>query len=74
MGQFSFSGGQAMSTFEGYLLDVDDEYYYLGLNSDAIDVAFDRQTIYSVQIIQPRDVHRQMLDNLEVPEEEHEVN
>jgi hypothetical protein len=65
MGQFSFSGGQAMSTFEGYLLDVDDEYYYLGLNSDAIDVAFD---------IQPRDVHRQMLDNLEVPEEEHEVN
>lgn len=57
------------NTFDGYLLDVDDEYYYLGETSKEISKAVRKDQSISIEIAQLKTAFDAILDEMDEPEE-----
>ena len=68
-GQFSTPQGTAVSGIEGYLLDIDDDFFFLGDGPDSIKIAIKRDSIFSVETIEYKDELTKMLDEFPVPED-----
>lgn len=51
-------------TFNGYLLDMDDEFLYLGETSVAVDKAVKRENIIFIQMLAEEDPLSQMLNDM----------
>lgn len=69
-GSFVVGDNQAVATFEGYLLDEDTDYYFLGLNGESVTTAIKKSSVYSIQIVRQDDPVRNLLDSIPVPEDE----
>ena len=59
---------------QGYLLDKDDEYLYLGSGPDEIHSVVRREDVKYLQIIKDIDPMTEVLDNMPKPEKEEDVN
>jgi hypothetical protein len=58
----------------GFVLDVDDEYYYLGDTPEEITQAIRRDRVIYIQILEPINPYLDALKELEVPEDETKQN
>lgn len=54
----------------GFVLDVDDEYYYLGDTPEEINQAIRRDRVIYIQILEQVDPVLEILQDLEVPKDE----
>lgn len=59
---------------KGYLLDIDELYYYLGYGPLAVDMVIKKQAVDIIEIIKEQDESLQVLENLPVPEDEEGKN
>jgi len=59
---------------DGFLLDQDDLYYYLGQTSDAISSTIKIDDVSIVNISPTPDIFREILDNAEIPENKESFN
>ena len=54
--------------FEGWLLDVDDYYYYLGDTPDEVCSAIDKTEFGSIHIVKEANLYDDILDSMDEPE------
>lgn len=73
-GSFHHGNEEAAIKTMGYLLDMDDEYYYLGDNAEEIVQAIRRDKVIWIQILQPTNMYKDMLNQMQVPEDEDKKN
>jgi hypothetical protein len=68
----SFYHGEAENAIKthGYILDIDDEFYYLGDTPEEVTQALRRDRVIYIQVLTPANEYREILDQLEVPEDE----
>lgn len=59
---------------EGYLLDVDDDFYYLGDTPNSISSGVKKTKIVHIQIAEPKSYMDDILDEMPMPENEDEIN
>ena len=52
-------------SFDGYLLDVDNEYYYLGDTSQEVSKAIRKENVISVEIVKSLNIFDKMLEDIE---------
>src|SRR4051812_10415682 len=50
VGEFSIQNMTAVTNVQGYLLDVDEDFYYLGVSAEEINVGIRKTAVYSIQI------------------------
>lgn len=74
VGEFSTPEMRAVSNIEGYLLDEDEEFYYLGLSANEITTAIRKGAVYSIQVIGAMDPVRELLDSMPLPTKQEDVN
>lgn len=60
------SSSEVPIMFEGFLLDMDEHYYYLGTTPEAISDAIVREDIFHISIDQPVNPLREALRNVEI--------
>ena len=60
--------------FQAYLLDMDEEYYYLGQDPDEVFSALRKDQCIYIAIVRENSILDDALDDLEVPENSNEVN
>lgn len=65
---------RAVSNIEGYLLDEDEDFYYLGLSANEITTAIRKTAVYSIQVVQMKDAMTELLESLSLPTKQEEVN
>ena len=53
-----------MATFDGYLLDVDDSFFYIGANGMEVSKAIRKDQVVYIEIIRPKDQYDGLLDNM----------
>lgn len=58
----------------GYLLDYDEEYYYLGSNADEISHCVKRDKVTLIQVMNVENTYTEMLETMEVPKNDNEKN
>lgn len=70
------SNGETSATLavKGYLLDMDNEYLYVGGTPNAIGAAVPRNPAPYIQISEPTDQTDDMLDELETPIDKKQYN
>lgn len=54
--------------FEGFLLEEDDEFYYLG-NSKEVDKSVKKEIVVSAEVQEPKTLGDHLLDSLEETDE-----
>ena len=59
---------------EGYLLDQDDEYYYIGKSNNDITNAIKKIFVVNIAIVEKKSIYHQVLDGISAPETESEIN
>lgn len=59
---------------EGYLLDMDDDYYFVGHNPIEITAAIKKEDVSLVNIVNKVDPNVELLENMPIPDDEHENN
>lgn len=59
---------------QGYLLDKDDEYYYMGSGPDEIQSVVRIADVKYLHIIKDIDPMLEVLDNMQTPDKEEDVN
>lgn len=75
IGEFSFADAKGITTITGFLLDSDENYYYLGDDAHSINRAIRKTGVYSVEIVPAEpDWKEAILGDLKVPESETGVN
>lgn len=71
----NYETNSAYMTFNGFLLDQDDEYCYLGETGNEVSSAIKKDSIRFIQVISPRNELDEILDSLpDNPEKDNEVN
>lgn len=60
--------------FQGYLLDIDDDFYYLGLTDRQISHAVNKSDIVTVMISQPETELDEFFNSIEPPEDSDDYN
>jgi len=58
----------------GYLVDMDDEYFYLGEDPQKVSDAVERSTVWRIMILDPEAIIRDALKNMPIPTEQNEIN
>lgn len=61
-------------TINGYLLDMDNDFYFTGENSLEVNAAVRKSDVVFISIIPKLDPGTEILENFEVPEDENESN
>ena len=61
-------------SFAGKLIDVDDEYYYLGEDENNIQVSIQRDKVISINLVKQVDPLTEMLENAPIPSGESGAN
>jgi hypothetical protein len=51
---------------QGYLLDMDSRYYYLGEHADRVSAAVAISQVVIIQEVQEKDLYGQILDDMEI--------
>lgn len=51
----------------GYLLDTDDEYYFLGSDGVNITTAIKRKNVIAISLYQEKSMYEELFENLPVP-------
>jgi hypothetical protein len=76
-----FVGGEGVPmplTIQGFLLDRDDEYYYIGEGPIEINCCVKRSDVIFISILDPegkeKDALKEILEDMPVPEDEVDVN
>lgn len=70
-GEFSVGGGGKGSIYiEGFMMDQDDDYYFLSTETEEIDLAVRKSQVTSIHTIKQKDKYDTMLDELEIPNED----
>lgn len=59
---------------QGYLLDYDENYYYVGHNPIEIDSAIKRKDISMISIHEPTDPTLEVLQDMPEPETDEDIN
>lgn len=59
---------------QAHLVDIDEEYYFLGENSIEIDSVVKRQDVVFMSIIKERDPMIEVLEDMPIPQTEEETN
>lgn len=65
---------EAPMTFQAFMIDEDDRYYYMGNLPQAIDRAVPKDRILYVQIIKPENPYDVILEGMDNPKNKNEVN
>lgn len=73
-GSFYHGDGENAIKTMGYILDMDDEFYYLGDDPEQISQAIRRDRVIWIQILTPENSYKEILDELEVPNDETQKN
>lgn len=60
--------------FEGYLLDVDDTYLFLGDNTNEVCSAIKKEEVSSVHITKSISIFDDVLDSMGEPEDDKDIN
>jgi hypothetical protein len=68
------TSGKLPVALQGYLLDADEEYYFLGKNPIEISSTVKRDKIAYIEIIEDVDQATMILEEMPVPETEEENN
>jgi hypothetical protein len=55
------------ATISGYLLDLDDDYFYIGPTADEINAAIKKDNVFSIQIMPKKDKYSDLLDDVPRP-------
>jgi hypothetical protein len=61
-------------TVNGYLLDMDDEYYFIGESPNNISRAILKKEVVYIEIVQVKTVYDEILDTMNVPQEDKDIN
>lgn len=61
---------QTPTSHEGYLLDTDDEYYYLGDTSSEVSRAVKIEQVVSVEILKSKSLYDKILDDLDTDDKD----
>lgn len=59
---------------QGYVLDIDDEYYYVGDTPHEVSRAVKRSEVLFIEIVSEKKVFDKILDQFPVPDNESEEN
>lgn len=73
-GSFVDTNTKAVLKLIGFVLDADDEFYYLGDTPEEITQAIRRDKVFYIQILQPINPYLEKLKSLEIPEDETKQN
>lgn len=73
-GSFYHGDGENAIKTMGYILDMDDEFYYLGDDPEEIVQAIRRDKVIWIQILTPENSYKEILKELEVPDDETKKN
>ena len=73
-GSFYHGDTEAAIKIAGFVLDADEEYYYLGDTPDEITQAIRRDRVIYIQILEPVNPYLEKLKQLEIPEDETKQN
>ena len=73
-GSFYHGEGENAIKTMGYILDMDDEFYYLGDNPEEIVQAIKKDRVIWIQVLTPENAYTEMLQSLEVPTDESAKN
>ena len=60
--------------FQGYMLDMDDEYYYLGETQREVNRAIKKTSVNAIEIADQHDEFSEILDKAEVPSNKKNYN
>lgn len=69
-----YQSGTALATLRGYLLEVDDEYYYIGETPDAVEKAIRKEHVLTIDIVDQDKVFDKILEELDTPEDRSKSN
>lgn len=61
-------------TLSGYLLDLDNEYYYLGLTPSEVSFALRKTDVFLIEIERLSSAYEEILENVESPEDDKGYN
>lgn len=56
-------------TIDGYILDIDEDYYYLGTTPHEINKAIKKDVVIFIGIVENKNVYDEILDSLQEPED-----
>jgi hypothetical protein len=73
-GSFYHGDQEAAIKITGFVLDADDEFYYLGDTPEEISQAIRRDRVIYIQILEPLNPNLDKLRELQIPEDESGVN
>lgn len=73
-GSFYHGNDEAAIKIQGYLLDIDNVYIYLGDTPDEISNAVKKERVIWISVYTPDNEYRRILTDLEVPESDEEKN
>lgn len=64
----------APASIKGYLLEFDDEYYYLGNEPNAVNRVIRKTDVSYIEIVDEDSAFEKILDDFPIPEDENESN
>lgn len=64
--QFRNSEVQAITTYQVFLLDSDADYFYVGDTPTEISAAIKRTTVFSIEIVKPKNKERELLETFSI--------
>jgi hypothetical protein len=59
---------------QGYMLDIDQDYYYIGANALEVSSAIRKTDVAYIQILKEADPTLEVLENMPMPDDEHDAN
>lgn len=75
---FQNEEGAADDTFpsvvNGYILDMDDEYYYMGNTPEFVHKAIKKSQVRYIEVVQEQSVYDKILDDMHTPNRKEEEN
>lgn len=59
---------------EGFLLDMDEKYFYMGSSPDSVEHAVKEEEVIHIAIVQPKNELEEILEGIETPENREDFN
>lgn len=60
------------ASIQGYILDIDDIFFYLGKNPNEVTMALEKDRVMYIEVIEEKSPYDDMLDALPVPKKSEE--
>jgi hypothetical protein len=60
--------------FQGYLLDADDDFFYLGDTPNEVNKVVKRAVVNALEITRQKDSFSDILDNVDIPDNKKDFN